>query len=718
MAQRNPDGSYFDDFFSNLSDVELRGLFSYNPKWDSFLGEFSISVERSTLDFRVHIPSTYPVGEIRFFCLNVQGLPHQFLRTEQETSGTLCLSTPFIDDREERLKEEVRRLKKWIEDYYIQEKQDSHYELPFISTQGKYTLLFQESEEDSDGQRWNPNPFGQFTYSVLNGYSDAAGALSHITILAHELGNSPMSGWSSLYKGHSQYLGFWAFLGKEPVRKKKDRLTHWEDLYPMLPEGFSSAFQNFRKATSGTKIGPKGFNKYILLTLGYYIPVNDKKKEVHWDLVLLPQENYSRKRVREPFYQKEQTILWDYTYNCHYQRFFGRGKFEDDICSLKILVIGTGAIGSAVAEILARGGALHLDIADFDFVAPGNICRSSFAFADVNNSKVNSLQTRLRAISPFIEVNICHSFEVTSPASPKYKDIKNELASYDLIFDCTANNQVLHTLNSFQFGEPEIIYLSITNKAEELLFLFSHDSPDLMDRRNQWLTLMEKEYEVPEFWEGTGCWHPTFEAAAFDIQPLLFSALRHWNGMVKKQIPWSSFVAAYEGSEIVLNTLHHYYQPDLEISLVITSDCLEKIRQYSWHHFPYEYGGLLMGSYSANGKEVFINDIIVPENYYNSSISFTADTYELNIRLLKHALLEKRPGEYIGDWHTHPNSSNRYSSVDFKAMATIASADTVVIENPILMVVSIGEEYFDPGFYVFHQKELWKYEPLAEAFFD
>ncbi len=66
---------------------------------------------------------------------------------------------------------------------------------------------------------------------------------------------------------------------------------------------------------------------------------------------------------------------------------------------------------------------------------------------------------------------------------------------------------------------------------------------------------------------------------------------------------------------------------------------------------------------------------------------------------------------YIGEWHSHPNGSTHFSHTDLNAMRQIESCETVTINNPVLLILSIGENGVnDYAFYLYSNGDLFKYE--------
>ena len=82
-----------------------------------------------------------------------------------------------------------------------------------------------------------------------------------------------------------------------------------------------------------------------------------------------------------------------------------QGEFFDPInINESIHVVGVGAIGSHVAEMLARMGIQSLTLWDFDVVDEHNIPNQLYSFDDVGHPKVDVLAAQLTAINPDIVI--------------------------------------------------------------------------------------------------------------------------------------------------------------------------------------------------------------------------------------------------------------------------------------------------------------------------
>lgn len=69
----------------------------------------------------------------------------------------------------------------------------------------------------------------------------------------------------------------------------------------------------------------------------------------------------------------------------------------------RIHVIGVGAIGSVVCELLAKGGFTKITIYDFDRVEPHNIANQMYTEEDIGMEKVDAIARRMIAINPEIK---------------------------------------------------------------------------------------------------------------------------------------------------------------------------------------------------------------------------------------------------------------------------------------------------------------------------
>jgi hypothetical protein len=317
--------------------------------------------------------------------------------------------------------------------------------------------------------------------------------------------------------------GLYVYVENAPVQNKKFIINNWKDLEKFVGQDFFRFLYNVQKANYKNK------GNVIPLFVGYKI----SETEIHWQSAILEFGNFpiGSEKIDQKWYGifTDEKIIWGITRNCSYEYFFGRGRLVDKIAKSKILIIGVGAIGSIVATSLTRGGCLNIDIVDFDVKEPENVCRSEYAFINGLNNKVNELSNLLFSISPFIEVgildeNFFHIYTKMLNGIEKSKnELKSSLNNYDLIIDCSTDNDLMYVLNQLEL--INLITISVTNNAKDLVCSTEPRSYEWV--LNQFENVLENDIE--DVYNPTGCWSPTFKASYNDINTLVQYAIKHIN---------------------------------------------------------------------------------------------------------------------------------------------------------------------------------------------
>lgn len=146
-----------------------------------------------------------------------------------------------------------------------------------------------------------------------------------------------------------------------------------------------------------------------------------------------------------------------------------------------------------------------------------------------------------------------------------------------------------------------------------------------------------------------------------------------------------------------------------KLELIIEDDLLKHLGTIGVTHFPNEFGGFLVGYYADDFKTLFVKDFILPKIYKGSSFGFERSINGLEKIFNK--LFNQKKQYYVGEWHTHPNGSTRYSQTDLNAMINTAECETVQITNPILLILSVNKSKMtNYSFYYYEDKQLIPYE--------
>jgi sulfur-carrier protein adenylyltransferase/sulfurtransferase len=129
---------------------------------------------------------------------------------------------------------------------------------------------------------------------------------------------------------------------------------------------------------------------------------------------------------------------------------------QQKLKAAKVLVIGSGGLGSPVLLYLAAAGVGTIGIVDFDVVDDSNLQRQVlFGVNEIGKPKVEAARRRLETLNPYIKLNVYNTHLNAQNALDILKD-------YDVIADGTDNFPTRYLVNdaAVLLGKPNI-YASI-----------------------------------------------------------------------------------------------------------------------------------------------------------------------------------------------------------------------------------------------------------------
>jgi hypothetical protein len=541
----------YSEIINSISGVRVVSPFeitSYGIK-----GLIEVEIDGRCLVFETIIPLSYPLGgdkfSIVFTCKEINGYLHQ------NPDGSICLHPSANDNEINKLNEEVQLLKRWMKEYYIDEKVDDQYGYLLLNTSVQSCMVF-------EGSSLIPakGSFGYFDYAHY--FQRAINETQNYNLyFALRLGNYTMS-WTNRIEPHLNIKrGIWIYIEDQPIIVRREPARLWSDLDKYFNgESMQFVFEAASKLKTANK-SAKGTpdSDGCFLMLGYKIP-NLEGNEVHWELIRIPFDSL-------PTYSSKQNgkwtaggfnsnpILWGKTTNCTYDRFFGRGKLSDKIINQNILVIGVGAIGSSLVKHLVRGGVKRITLRDFDEVESGNICRSEYKLHNIDEPKVMALVKESIAISPFVDLKWAGGIPKTLPGLSNFSEVKDEFNTYDFIFDCSTDMEVAYMLDRMEL-RSRIINLSVTDKANDLVCVVGGCS--VSSQKSAIFNQIDPDAPSPSFYPGTGCQYPTFEASYTDLNSLLGYAMKLINHKINHESLRTFTIQTNSNESIISYTVNEY----------------------------------------------------------------------------------------------------------------------------------------------------------------
>jgi len=530
-------------------------------KCNPFLcGKIEILFEglKKPLDFEFQIFPQYPLKSydlesIRFINKNLLKYNHVM------EDGSICIHTSYNTNIKKKLIIDFNSLKSWIEKYYINNDENKKYEHIIVNPSFIHDKYYSYIFTDIN-YKFKKGDYGEVKLSLLSNsiFKDVNIVNYLVQGFSTQNGEKTECYWNETYKNLPLTgNGFYVFIEKHPAEYNKFIFRQFDKLETDIPYDFLDVLHKFEKDNLKSK------DIIVPMFVGY-ITI---ESEIHWQVALLEIGNFPIKgdydKKGEIFLPikrlTDQDIKWAITRNASYQYFFGRGTLDTKITNAKILMIGIGAIGSTIAKTLVKGGCRFVDIADYDIKEPENICRTEYLFDTGIKEKVYELQQILFANSPFVEINIFKKeyfeeiIKIFSTDLKLREHFASKLNEYDIVFDCTTDNDLMYVLNSLELN-CDLINLSITNHAKELVCAFY---PNICHFVNtQFEVLLGND--VDDLYEPIGCWSPTFKASYVDISILVQMAMKQINLIYEKTQAKNNFIIYTEDDNVFAVRIEEY----------------------------------------------------------------------------------------------------------------------------------------------------------------
>jgi hypothetical protein len=368
-----------------------------------------------------------------------------------------------------------------------------------------------------------------------------------------------------------------------------------------------------------------------------------------------------------------------------YDKYFGRGMVSENLRDRHIAIIGCGAIGSILAESLARSGAKHIGLFDSDIVESGNICRSAYDCEHIGSYKDSSLQKKLQKINPYCLVENGRGNIYGSTNYDSQEECLKRLEKYDLIIDCTASNELLHFF-SYALKDKLLISLCITNLSRDIVVI-SNQTGNVYEQRKAFLSAIEQDTKN-FYMEGIGCYVPTFKANHCELSTLVTYAAKKISEQLEERKTCGSFIMSYGDFGIIYNPILSYRLNDTEISLHCTREVLLDIKDMAQN--ANGVIGYCLGYYSKDLKEIFLLSACDK----NSAHQALTEKFQQSNGMI----------DYIGDIVCAPIADEHVDVIQAKA-----ESPEVNTNNPIL-VISSGDNI---DFQIFLNNQMETFLPNA-----
>lgn len=514
----------------------------------------------SVTDWYVLADLDYPTGRVNLRPAEVGGLRNSFRHMEGNLPsssgrpwrrGAPCLDRPgrwlgsshLVNQptsAAQRLAWHVVRCREWLEAAATDSltDRDEPFELPkFAAT----PLVVGFDEDSTTFATWQPllRRRGQLQIKkiaagVCVAYEFAIGAARVLT-----------PRWGRRFREtQDTVLGYWIALPRLPVLPPWNAAKTWGELRSIARENGVNLDVHLQWIYRDLHYRTVKDDSIVLI--GFPIPehYDGPSIRMHWQPLILPPPidttdknlhirmgkhqtdgawTYERARLRD-----DRDIRWMTAEPWAEDRLAVRGSLTEALRTSKIVLIGAGALGSALADLMVRAGVNDVIVLDAEILEVGNVRRHVLTIESLGAFKGDALAAHLNTCSPFARVFSGGHFP------DQLGEMRTAVRDADIVIDCTASDDVISRIGEFEWTERERWFFSCSLGVDaRRLFCFAHRGASFPGRDffeaahpyvNEERKLLQDRDPLTMF--GAGCWNPVFPARWDDTITLAARALR------------------------------------------------------------------------------------------------------------------------------------------------------------------------------------------------
>jgi hypothetical protein len=507
-----------------------------------------------TSEWYALLEDTYPFGDIRLYPSKANGIsatfPHQDLNSVGNDNvpwreGKLCLDTPVqrlgrigggtdpVGDYEERLRWYLRRALAWLDCAATNSlMQDGDpFEIPYYRDSPHQQIIHDETSETF--QLWKPyvtGSLGVLVFHRVPKINNRELAVCFETMDGLAIRKTRIfSEEAHVQESRHRHTGFWWLWGAPVILPPWQAPTNWGELRTAGNHQGIDVDQILRVIARSVR--GKGLT---ILLVGYPIPFlcGEEPREIYWHAIIFPalmstkkppkgfratEGNFWERDRREAFLDKKELVYLK-TENWHPSRMQARGRFTHQMCRSKVGLIGCGALGSIVCELLVREGIEDILLVDNKQLSAHNLVRHTLYGDDIGKNKANALVDRLSSAYPFSKI-----VSVDSTLPIEAKKLEALLMDRKVVIDCSGGDDVIQLLSNVWWEMPKLFVSASVGYKALRTFIFTIICNQFPSNhfRSLFAPLLNKERDLwaenGETSEGPGCWSPLFPARFDDL---------------------------------------------------------------------------------------------------------------------------------------------------------------------------------------------------------
>lgn len=368
----------------------------------------------------------------------------------------------------------------------------------------------------------------------------------------------------------------------------------------------------------------------------------------------------------------------------------------------KITAVGMGALGSQIANILARSGYGRWSLVDGDLLLPHNCARHALSDAAVGMPKVDAMKMQLDAIlvEPIVERSL---FADVLNAGEKESEVNSALEGADIILDFSASVPAARklALATTAQGRRASAFLNPSGSSSIILCEDSQRLCRLDSLEMQYYRAILSRTELANHYTlaagsiryATSC--RDVSSTLPEHRVALHAALT--SAALKKALAseeaYICVLVADDAGAVQSLTIPAEAMIERQIGewkLVADAALLAKLRALRIAGLPEETGGVLLGMWDLVHRIVYVADTIsAPPDSRKRVTSFIRGSEGLLDKVTHAGRATGGMLQYVGEWHSHPiGYGSAPSDDDRKVFEWITERTTEDGYQPVMAIVA------------------------------
>jgi len=392
------------------------------------------------------------------------------------------------------------------------------------------------------------------------------------------------------------------------------------------------------------------------------------------------------------------------------------GVVRSIITEKTVALIGLGALGSSVAELLAKAGVGQFRLCDCDRLSTGNVARHVGGLSQFGALKTRVVMSRLLDINPYLSFSQANVISGSAVAS--LGGLSGLIGSADLAICTTADESVESIVNQVAVVQQKpVVYGRALRRGclgrvfmvrpgldacKGCLARYARDGRDGKEVPRDWIDVVESEDDLLLH----ECGRPVIPASAIDLSFVASLIARvaldilEGNAAETNHWLWSRLPATDVDCRLdrEMCTFRGHLDPvpdcpacrEPEVRRPVWSqDVRDSIVSMTESSPEAETGGILIGFIDDERRARVLRATGAGPEGEGSRTHFSRDVDYVQAELDRAASELGGLGAYIGEWHSHLEADPEASPTDIDSLVGISEAPHYLTRCPVMVIAGL-----------------------------